>query len=79
MASLTANSDVAGGQPYGYDIANLQVYDPATDTWTDKAPMPFASSTDTAGVINGNLYVAGGLHGLNALRVYDPTTDTLDC
>src|SRR6267378_2982116 len=36
----------------------LQVYDPTTDTWTTKAPMPVAVYGAATGVINGKLYVA---------------------
>ncbi|HWX23147.1 MAG TPA: kelch repeat-containing protein [Candidatus Binatia bacterium] len=78
---------VAGGQtgwelagPPG-NLANLQVYNPLTDTWTNLSPMPFGSSATCGGVINGKLYVAGGtttdnLGMVNTLRVYDPATDT---
>lgn len=38
----------------------LQVYDPATDSWTRKADMPGASSRGVSGVIDGKLYVVTG-------------------
>lgn len=60
----------------------LEVYDPATDTWTTKASMPTARAGASEGVIAGQLYVAGGFQScgaclaLNTLEVYDPATNT---
>ncbi|MBI3646088.1 MAG: hypothetical protein HY233_09015, partial [Acidobacteriales bacterium] len=60
----------------------LQVYDPATDTWTTKASMPTARAAMATGVIAGQLYVAGGFQAcygpcpmVNTLEVYDPATN----
>lgn len=58
----------------------FQVYDPVTDSWSFKAPMPFASFSGFAGVIGGKLYVAGGRGAVSQiigdLRIYDPATNT---
>ncbi len=57
----------------------LQVYDPATDTWTTKAPMPTARRLGGTGVINGRLHVVGGQSAsgfVGTHEVYDPATDT---
>lgn len=75
---------VAGGLSYYWDDAprlrtwaELDVYDPVTNTWTTKAPMPAARYGGSAGVINGKLYVAGRKNPLvSTLEVYDPATNT---
>ncbi len=51
----------------------------ASDTWTTKANMPTARNYMTSGVVNGKIYVIGGLaygdHLLKTVEAYDPTTD----
>jgi N-acetylneuraminic acid mutarotase len=49
-----------------------EVYDPATDTWEHKAPMPKARMELQANVVNGKIYLIDG--SLN--QVYDPATDS---
>jgi serine/threonine protein kinase len=62
----------------------LEVYDPQTNTWTTKAPMPTPRSDMAASVIGGKLYVAGGrgpcppCSAYQVLEVYDPDTDNWD-
>jgi N-acetylneuraminic acid mutarotase len=49
---------VAGGQAdaiNGNNVATLQIYDPASNTWTTGAPLPQARSAADAGVIGGKL------------------------
>lgn len=57
----------------------LEVYDPATDTWTTKAPMPIArDNLPAVEVINGVFYIIGGHNGSNFLstvEAYDPARD----
>jgi N-acetylneuraminic acid mutarotase len=64
-------------------------YDPATDTWSEREPAPHHHHRAAVGVINGKLYVAGGMTKtlLNdvtyeyepepwaELDVYDPATN----
>jgi N-acetylneuraminic acid mutarotase len=55
-----------------------EVYDPATDSWTTKAPMPTAASNYASAVIDNKIYVIGGLlksedYTLN--QICDPATD----
>jgi len=70
------NSDCGSG---GTNI--LERYDPVTNSWTTKAPMPTARHELASGVIDGKLYVVGGArHGnadvLSTLEVYNPVTNT---
>ncbi len=52
-----------------------EVYDPATDTWETKTPMPNPSSA-SASVVKGRIYViGGGVDNQTLNQVYDPSTD----
>src|SRR5207249_1739347 len=53
---------------------SLEVYDPITDTWTVKTPMPNPRSAGAA-VLNGELYTVGG-DGFGTVEAYDPATDS---
>src|SRR4030081_3751152 len=58
----------------------LDVYDPATNAWTNLPGSASAHSAPAIGAINGKLYVAGGLDGsgnlTNVVEVYDPATNS---
>ena len=61
-----------------------EVYDPVTDTWETKAPMPTPRSCLRANVANGKIYLIGGndpdVHfepgASTHNEVYDPLTDS---
>ena len=58
-----------------------QAYDPATDTWENKASMPTNRNQIEANVVDGKIYVMGGRTAgpdttVNATEIYDPATDT---
>ena len=63
------------------DIPTVEMYDPATDTWMQKADMPTPRNTKTC-VIDGKIYAIGGTSNkvksfrLDTVEVYDPATDT---
>ena len=63
------------------ELATLEMYDPITDTWTQKADMPTPKKTMTC-VVNGKIYAIGGWLTTNqkphlgTVVVYDPATDT---
>jgi N-acetylneuraminic acid mutarotase len=63
-------------------VSTVTVYDPATDTWSIKAPEPTALSHIASSVFvhEGRIFVGGGetAHGVatSEVRVYDPATDT---
>jgi len=59
----------------------VEVYDPSTDTWTQKASMLRKRIFSGAGVVNGKVYVIGGnMSGQGDshafVEEYDPLTDT---
>jgi N-acetylneuraminic acid mutarotase len=69
---------MAGGDSGG-PIANLRVYDPASNQWTDKTPMPYAVYDAAYAVIDRRLYVAGGWNGSSRtthLQIYNPDSDS---
>ena len=63
------------------ELATVEMYDPATDTWTQKADMPTRKKTMTC-VVDGKIYAIGGWLTTNekphleTVEVYDPATDT---
>jgi N-acetylneuraminic acid mutarotase len=81
VAAIDGIVYVAGGFK-GANLAALQAYNPTTNSWTTLASMPDARYTGNgAGVINSQLYVAGGWTQNpplpnNTLFVYDPPTDS---
>lgn len=65
-------------------LATLEEYDPATNTWRGRSPMPTARNHAAVGVVNGRIYVIGGRIGAAFISVasntdvveeYDPATD----
>ncbi|MFC1628183.1 kelch repeat-containing protein [Gemmatimonadota bacterium] len=61
------------------DDPRLEVYDPATDTWTEKARPPTRVEPAAWGVIDGKFYLAGGDYNgtlKDSLYIYDPATDS---
>jgi N-acetylneuraminic acid mutarotase len=62
--------------------AEVQMYDPATDRWTARAPLPLARShiTSSTFVRNGQILVLGGLgpgnRVINRVDSYNPVTNT---
>jgi N-acetylneuraminic acid mutarotase len=71
---------VPDNSDFGFAISALnEVYDPATDSWTTKKPLPVATSDYPSVVVDDKIYITGGLssaHESNLNQVYDPATDT---
>ena len=71
---------VAAGKLYSFGGASNRtyVYDPLGNSWSEVAMMNHGhASTPAVGVINGKIYVAGGVGGgNNTLEVYDPQANT---
>jgi N-acetylneuraminic acid mutarotase len=56
-----------------YKLTNItEVYDPATDTWTTKTPIPNAVSYYASAVVNGKIYIISE----TLTQVYDQETDS---
>ncbi len=55
-----------------------EAYDPATDSWSMKAPIPVAVEGYASAVVDNKIYVIGGVSypEYNFNQIYDPTTDT---
>jgi N-acetylneuraminic acid mutarotase len=64
-------------------VATVEAYDPATDHWTARAPMPTARGGARVAAANGLLYAVGGTPAgqvdplpAGTVEAYDPTTNT---
>jgi len=74
---------VRPGAPPGEPTTLNEEYDPQTDTWTTKAPMPTARNGLAVAVVNNRIYAIGGAtdfdpwtNNLNVVEEYDPFSDT---
>jgi N-acetylneuraminic acid mutarotase len=66
-------------------VATNEVYDPATNKWETKSPMPTARNHAAAGVVNNKIYIIGGRLGAafmlsgasntDIVEEYDPAAD----
>ena len=62
-------------------LASVERYDTESGRWTSLTPMPTPRSNPAVFVLQGNIYVAGGMNGemwLNVVERYDPGTDSWD-
>jgi N-acetylneuraminic acid mutarotase len=61
-------------------VANVDRYDPITDTWTTVAPLPLAVAEPMVAAVDGKLYAMGGepdnLMAGDFVHEYDPATNT---
>ena len=76
---------VIGGTDTIYRVATdyfstVWMYDPATDTWTQKADMSRGRGRFDSSVVDGKIYAIGGSPRADSdiaiVEMYDPTTDT---
>lgn len=70
---------VAGGLQGSASTGALEVYDPATNTWTNLPHMSVPRNHTGGAFLNGKFYVVGGRGGpgaTTALEVYDPATNS---
>jgi N-acetylneuraminic acid mutarotase len=68
----SCEATVVNGKIYVFTGGANYEYDPATDNWTTKAPMPSTSWDEAAVVINDKIYVLAN----SVPYEYDPETDT---
>ncbi len=76
-----AGGNLDGGITGFRTVTTLEVYDPASDSWTTKQPMSVKRSRAAAAESGGKIYVMGGIQTNNQAPVatveeYDPSTDT---
>lgn len=80
VVSLGGRIYAFGGStaPFSGAVSNAAVFDPTTSVWTPLANMPTARGGATAQVIDGEVYVVGGLAdngtSLNTVEIFDPVT-----
>lgn len=73
---------VFGGNENDAETNTTYIYDIATDTWSEGAPMPTPRYLATAVVVDGKIYVMGGrqlvasMSPVDANECYDPATNT---
>lgn len=71
----------ADGRQRPVNLATLEVYDPVTNRWETRAPMPLAQGGLAAAAYDGRLYAFGGEQFVPSSKVfadawvYDPRTD----
>jgi len=73
---------------YPADIVEVlqtnEVYDPATDSWSEMAPIPTGVSNYASAVLDGKIYIIGGHDdvwrggstSVNLVQIYDPKTNS---
>ncbi len=83
--TLNGKIYVVGGVASNGSITSvLEIYDPATNSWTEGPPLPIAVWRSSAAAANGKIYVFGGYRSLgpfpfnptNRVFEYDPAGDS---
>ena len=78
------NDTAMTGQGPARVLGTNQMYDPATNAWTNRSPMPTTRNHAFSGVVNGKIYVIGGRVGAvhvtassntDVVEEYDPAKD----
>ena len=68
---------IGGGQRTPNDDFDVnEVYDPETDTWTTKTPIPVGVGYYASAVVDNKIYIIGGAVGVSLNQIYDTETDT---
>ena len=56
----------AVGGSDGVQLDTVEEYDPSTNTWVPKTPMPTKRVGLASGVVNGKLYAIGGWNNISS-------------
>lgn len=67
------------GGLHGGSPGRVQIYDPATNQWSEGATAPFLSGSACTALLNGEVYYAGGIIGnstTNQHAKYNPVTNS---
>src|SRR5262249_98680 len=81
LAAVDGKVHLFGGRKNENDVvADHDVYDPATDAWSNAAPLPKGRDHMAAVTVNGKIHVVGGRFGGNAdspglYAIYGPKTE----
>ena len=80
MYVMGGNAKSKGGG-FGFCTDANEAYDPVTDTWTTRAPMPTARCHIAAVALNGLIYAVGGTNTSGSARystveIYNPATNS---
>jgi len=62
---------------FAHNVSYNEEYDPATDRWQEKQPLPTARSGCAAALFNGRIFVIGGEYDGGVFtqnEAYDPST-----
>jgi uncharacterized repeat protein (TIGR01451 family) len=82
LAAATVGCELyaIGGWDWSGASTVNEMYDPAADFWMTKASKPTGAANVGAAVLNGRIYVVGGMSNnlrlLEAAEVYDPAADS---
>ncbi len=80
VAAVNGKIYVIGGWAYGTPAGLVQIYDPASDSWSTGTSKPTPAGNNNAAVIDDKIYIAGGAGNNNTvfdtLEIYDPVSDT---
>jgi len=73
---IMGGSKDGGPSMYTRHVLTVEVYDPVTDTWSQKDDMPKSRGVGYGSVVDGKIYLFGGYKGKRRVDEYDPSTDT---
>jgi N-acetylneuraminic acid mutarotase len=79
VGGVDRNGVGGNGTPDGR-LATVEAYDPVTDTWSTRTPMPTRRGHPGVAVVDGVLYAVGGIaftvQSSHVVEAYDPRTNT---